>query len=341
MLKNIIKDAPRMTSKWPPTANEIRNEGVEKFVPYQLFNLIAVCIGATEEPSLTFYADVDDDTRNKILSIGQDIIYLASKGKKQTPKSLSLGLTIRHLTGSSQLLHVIHQYGHCASPDTIRMYETSLAFLRLESSEQIPKGFATGKLLTMIWDNIDFQEETPTGHGTTHHTNGIMVQKEVSHVIHPELPTVKKGIRSLTPEIIPLPEYHCVIRQGPQFDTDVEQIGIDVWEPLIESAKQTDFLYILSRRNDNQIPGWTGFNVRQQLSKGTLDKSAIYYLPVIEASPTEMSTVKEIMTRSLAMAERMQVHQIVMVFDLAICAKVQQIRWANDIYKERFVVRLG
>jgi hypothetical protein len=41
------------------------------------------------------------------------------------------------------------------------------------------------------------------------------------------------------------------------------------------------------------------------------------------------------------MAERMQVHQIVMVFDLAIYAKVQQIRWANDIYKERFVVRLG
>jgi hypothetical protein len=37
----------------------------------------------------------------------------------------------------------------------------------------------------------------------------------------------------------------------------------------------------------------------------------------------------------------MQVHQIVMVFDLAIYAKVQQIRWANDIYKERFVVRLG
>ena len=253
----------------------------------------------------------------------------------------------------SQLLHVIHQYGHCASPDTIRMYETSLAFLRLESSEQIPKGFATGKLLTMIWDNIDFQlltmiwdnidfqEETPTGHGTTHHTNGIMVQKEVSPVIHCELPTVKKGIRSLTPEIIPLPEYHCVIRQGSQFDTDVEQIGIDVWEPLIESAKQTDFLYILSRRNNNQIPGWTGFNIRQQLSKGTLDKSAIYYLPVIEASPTEMSTVKEIMTRSLAMAERMQVHQIVMVFDLAIYAKVQQIRRANDIYKERFVVRLG
>ena len=300
-----------------------------------------MCIGAAEEPSLTSYANVDDDTCNKILSISQDIIYLASKGKKQTPKSLSLGLTIRHLTGSSQLLRIIHQYGHCASPDTIRMYETSLAVLRLESNEKIPKGFDAGKLVTMVWDNIDFNEETPTGHGTTHHTNGIMVQKEVSHVVHPELSTVKKGIRSLTPKIVPLQEYHCVERQGPRFDTDVEEISVDVWEPFIEWAKQTDFLYILSRRKNPQIPGWTGFNVRQQLLKGTLVKSAIYYRPVIEASPTEMRTVNEILTRSSAMAARMQVDQIVLVFDLAIYAKIQQIRWGNDVLKERFVVRLG
>ena len=104
----------------------------------------------------------------KILSISQDIIYLASKGKKQTPESLSLGLTVRHLTGSSQLLHTIHQYGHCASPHTIRMYETSLAVCRLESNEQIPRGFSAGKLFTVVWDNIDFNKETQTGHGTTH-----------------------------------------------------------------------------------------------------------------------------------------------------------------------------
>lgn len=88
MLKNIIKDAPRMTSKWPPTANEIRNEGVEKFVPYQLFNLIAVCIGATEEPSLTFYADVDDDTRNKFLSISVKTLSTLPQKVKNRPPSL-------------------------------------------------------------------------------------------------------------------------------------------------------------------------------------------------------------------------------------------------------------
>ncbi len=83
MLKNIIKGAPGMTSKWPPTAHNIRNESVQTFVPYQLFNLIAVCIGAAEEPSLTSYANVDDDMCNKILSISQDIIYLASKVKNR------------------------------------------------------------------------------------------------------------------------------------------------------------------------------------------------------------------------------------------------------------------
>jgi hypothetical protein len=29
----------------------------------------------------------------------------------------------------------------------------------------------------MVWDNIDFLEETPTGAGSTHMANGIIIQQ--------------------------------------------------------------------------------------------------------------------------------------------------------------------
>ena len=46
------------------------------------------------------------------------MIYLSSKGQKQTLKSLSLGLLVRQLTGSAELISVLNSFGHCASYDT-------------------------------------------------------------------------------------------------------------------------------------------------------------------------------------------------------------------------------
>lgn len=253
----------------------------------------------------------------------------------------SSGLAIRHLTGSSHLLNIVHQFGHCASPYTIRMYETSLALLRLSTRDQIPEGFAPNKLVTLVWDNIDFTEETQSGHGTTHHTNGIMVQKNLVHNTTQPRPAVEKGNRSLKPDMTPLEEFNRVQRQGPQFKIDFNRVNAERWQPSIERAEKSDFLYILSRRSDPLQPGWTGFNIRRQLTNQMLEKSAIFYLPVIEASPTDMSTVKEVILRSLEIADKFQLQQIVAVFDQAIYAKVQEVRWMNDTFKQRLVVRLG
>ena len=40
----------------------------------------------------------------------------------------------------------------------------------------------------MVWDNIDFLEETPTGAGSTHMANGIIIQQTRDE----QLPTHRK-----------------------------------------------------------------------------------------------------------------------------------------------------
>ena len=55
----------------------------------------------------------------KVVSIEQDLIYAESKGKKQTHKSLALGMAVRQMTGSVRLLKVLHGLGHTASADTV------------------------------------------------------------------------------------------------------------------------------------------------------------------------------------------------------------------------------
>ena len=89
-----------------------------------------------------------------------------------------------------------------------------------------------------------------------------------------------------------------------------------------------------------QLPNWTGFNTN--LEENVLPtQSKIGYLPVIDASPTEISTVKEILKRSEDIANKLGLRYVCLVFDEAIYSKVQQIRWKEEQYLNRFVVRLG
>ena len=70
-------------------------------------------------------------------------------------------------------------------------------------------------------------------------------------------------------------------------------------------------------------------------------QSKVGYLPVIDALPTEFSTVKEILKHSEEIGDKLNLKYICLVFDEAIYAKVQQIRWKKERYISRFVVRLG
>ncbi|KAJ4940926.1 hypothetical protein JOQ06_027216 [Pogonophryne albipinna] len=86
-------------------------------------------------------------------------------------------------------------------------------------------------------------------------------------------------------------------------------------------------------------------NVCELVFAETLSKDALVdMLPdssVIEASPTEMSTVNTILKRSVQIADQLELDHIVLVFDQAIYAKAQQIRWKDVELTKRLVIRLG
>ena len=343
-LKRHLSDTPGMSCPWPPTSENLNVTEAQTVVPLALYNLVSWIIGASEEPTLDNFVDIADDLHLKVLSVCQDIVYLASKGRKQTPKSLTLGLTVRHLTGSSRIVSLLNKLGHCASWDTVLSLDTSLAQLTLEEGgDKIPKGFSKRAPTTLVWDNIDFGEETLSGRGTTHHTNGIMLQ---SLTIEPMSTAIRqplrKGVSSFkAPPKMPIEPYHQSKRQGPQ--NLGQQVQAATCRMDTHFAAQAELAYVFVKSTDTDrcaIPSWTGFHTLLQ-GENTLQKSALYYLPVIEASPTEMSTVNTILKRSVQMADQLELDHIVLVFDQAIYAKAQQIRWKNDDFTQRLVIRLG
>ena len=106
--------------------------------------------------------------------IGQDILHSATHGRIKTPKHVGLVMTIRHLTGSKQIISILNRLGHCSSYDEIEAVDTSLAMELLARAESngviLPSNILPGGIIQAAADNNDINEETLDGKRTTHAT---------------------------------------------------------------------------------------------------------------------------------------------------------------------------
>ena len=68
---------------------------------------------------------------------------------------------------------------HAVSYDSVSRAETAITSAKLQvTNNPIPPGFKEKHSLVLMFDNIDFCEETKSGSGTSHHVNGIMFQSQ-------------------------------------------------------------------------------------------------------------------------------------------------------------------
>ena len=84
----------------------------QQLIPPQLFNFLAWITDSTDVVEFDNFAETSDDVRRKLLSFARDIVYISTKGWKTMPNHVALGLTMRHMTGSSSLIGILNGLGH-------------------------------------------------------------------------------------------------------------------------------------------------------------------------------------------------------------------------------------
>lgn len=336
---------PNLT--WPPALSDLTLDACKKYVPPKLFNLVSLLVGATSDPPPeNDYIQTTKDDYIKIISICQDIVNAATNGRVLTPKSLAVGLTMRHYTGNKAANNLLSGFGNAASYHTIMKLETAFAAQQqLQVHDSLPDGFEEGKWTTLVWDNIDFAEETVTGAGTTHYVNGLMVQKKLASNtgVNPTVTPISKTLRKLPrvdANVTPVKRYK---RVGP---TKLFDINWSFDDRTAVDVSSLDLGYVAlksTHQQPDQLPDWTRFNqvIYSASIDHPVDKSLIHYLPIIESPATDLTTIKTILQRSIELADKLRLEKIVLVFDQAIYSKIQEMRWTNDEYCSRTIVRLG
>jgi hypothetical protein len=197
---------------------------------------------------------------------------------------------------------------------------------------------------TVVWDNNDFNEETVSGKGTTHVANDIMLQN--GNTTLGDHVTVSKSCRTVqAPETYIAPctnrEKGTIYLRSQSSDISIDDKG---YQDEQQFARNADFVYTLSHKYSSEsgllFPGWTGLNM--QVRKDIPTVTNIGYLPVIDAPVTDLATVNNtLLKHSVSICQRLELPEIVLVFDEALCAKAQMLRWKNEEYKNRLVIRLG
>ena len=98
-------------------------------MPSILYNMLAWTCGLLENPS-DQKVDVSKELNRRILSIGQDILFLANP-RSPTSKHFLLGTAVKHITGSKRVIDILHVLGHSAAYSTIQRLETDIAEFQL------------------------------------------------------------------------------------------------------------------------------------------------------------------------------------------------------------------
>ena len=290
-----------------------------------------------------------------VSSIGQDLIYHANNGRKETSKHATFSFSIKRKTGSKIVINSTNKFGHGVSYDEVLILETHLAMEY--SKDQIHRSFSAAiiqpsKFVTFVWDTNDINPESLKGL-SLHCTNGIVIQSssndfnvpepsDTNNSVHSRLRT-KQRPKSFQPLPLEMPSYVMVKRKNTEGPTSVE---LSMHQHEIRRSHMVDTLWIIARSQANklnleqQIPGWTGFNYLMCDSDSD-DYHKIGYLPSINKSPTSHDTVLELLSQSKLKAEKLGLLETDVVLDMAIYAKAVEVMMnPRHIDLKKFIVML-
>ena len=106
----------------PVNPDEISQDNAEAIVPNKLFSFLHLLMTPnknSDEISIDkeFSRTDNENFHRLVLSVGQDMVYISSEGKKHTPKHVELSMSLLHLIRSKTILTMLNRQGHCVSYD--------------------------------------------------------------------------------------------------------------------------------------------------------------------------------------------------------------------------------
>ena len=340
-----------------PGHTVIGNIGIkhaEKVVPESLYLFLKLVCSSDEE---LFDDEADDGApcntlHARILSIAQDVVFLASGGKKKTPKHQGIGLTIHQTTRSKNLVQILHAAGHSISYESVLRSDTAIANDAISRFNRhghvVPRNFEGKQMpgyIRFANDNIDINEETLSGKGTFHASQTAAFLTPADETHEEEL-KIERG----TLQSIQVPDYFLSLKESaigttkpePVFMSEVSMGPLTKDHDMGVYADTKDIAWFLCRnvdRNNQKIPMWSGFN--QQISTERAPQTEIGRLPIINFPAHEYDTIRTVIQNCIGMTKAAGQRHTLITFDEQLYCKAKLLQWHRPRECENLIIMLG
>ena len=113
--------------------------------------------------------------------LAQDVVHCATHARANMPKNVALGIAVRHIMRSKELIIMLSRMGHFSSYDDVEAMDTSIANEIIAKSDifgiVLPSNISTGVFVQVAGDNNDINEDTLDGKRTTQATTLVLFQR--------------------------------------------------------------------------------------------------------------------------------------------------------------------
>jgi len=341
ILRRQIKEAHSSASDmpWPPTAEYLESRTV---TPTALTNFLSKVISGKSASCVT------ERTARLSNSIAEDICSATTHGRWTMPKHLLLGMSLRHLTGSADVLSILNRYGHCQSYDKVLELDTALAAEVQRTDSMLPSNISTtGNVVShLCWDNFDINEETPTGSGTTHTTHGIIIQEVPSTEVTLSLTSNRQQTRerSFNYKSVPLKPCYSARRVEPVLSSSSSTAVEEKSPALVVAQSHRQLLWAVCRGLFNSactVPDWNGWISKTTGNTCEIEQSRIGYMKPILHPITEYATVQECLMTSMEVTQKLNQSVTFVTFDYAAARIAFDIVWDKPAAFSNVIVHLG
>ena len=342
-LRKAIQITGREKMSWPPKASELNKDAIripEDVKPFLVTSLTGSSSYKPNDPC-------QEKDQRLVNSFGQDRIFAVTNGRQKAPKHI-LPYAVKTLTNNVDVIRFLNRCGHGIVYSQIEEMNTALFLQKMASTPEngtpLPDNIQPHISTSLAWDNIDRLEETLSGGGTSYRVNGIAVQSRHFGLHLPpsqETPVIVKTKKGSADVLTggELPIYNAGERAVPP-PMSYDEVTASEIEKQTWKKNLLWMLVRLHAAEKQTVCEWTGFNILST-DDTEFSKDNIGYLPTIDAPATNMSTVFEVLSKSLKIKDTLQLKSIVLVFDQALYAKAIEIKWKHPVLFKPLVLQMG
>ena len=294
------------------------------------------------------------NTKRSSDSFSQDVIHAVTNGNIKPAKHITLGMCLKALTNSKNIINILNRFGHCSSYTILEGLETEATFSSTSRTDVCPEDILrTSNLCTSLaFNNFDRFVDTASGKDTLHDTVGIIFQH-----IAPNADNIMPETESNNEN--PNANNEISKKRRRTFDTIIHELEpytkrpkvIETLLPLshpqqlsksqnLTSVQRLDKLWMLTHALQvENTPMWVGYNSLIYDDKS--EKQKISYLTTINHSPTSTHVVFETMMQSLRVAEECEQLYMQVTYDLGIAKIAFQLQSTEKPKFDKLFIHIG